>query len=87
MPALGKVTESVNAPVLSAWMLGSAVTLPSGPVSQVEIASFAVNPVPEKVTGVPIPTCVPVADAPLDGDVTGAPGTGAVVVLDAVPTV
>ncbi len=66
--------------------------MPSGPVSQSEIASFALNAVPETMTGVPIPTCVPVAVAPLEGDVTGgdtagAPGTGAMVVLDAVPTV
>ncbi len=65
MPALGKVTESVNAPALSAWTLGSAVTgLLSGGVSQSEIVSFAMKPLPEKDTAAPMFVAVPLKPGP-----------------------
>src|SRR5438874_798712 len=93
LPSDGKVTVVVNAPALSAPVPGSAATAPPfGGVSQREIASPAVKPVPEKVTGDPLGAGVypDGADAP-DVTGTGAPVvgdvvTGAVVVPVVVPT-
>lgn len=93
MPALGKVTESVNAPALSAWTLGSAVTGPlSGGVSQSKIVSFAMKPLPEKDTAAPMFVAVPLKPGPptvpVPVEMDGTPAADPFVTGgDAVPTV
>src|SRR6476469_9333317 len=81
-PSDGKVIVVVNAPALSAPVPGSPVTVLDGLVSQSEIASLAVNPVPPKVMAAPLATGVNPGGAE-PPDVTG---TVVVVVDPDVPT-
>src|SRR4051794_2490405 len=83
-PSEGKVTVVENAPVLSAPVPGSVITVPPfGGVSQREIDSPAVKPLLEKVMAAPLATGVnPEGAVP---GATGALVTGAVVV-PVVPT-
>ncbi len=85
-PAVEKVTLVENAPVPSAEMPGRAVTPPPGAVSQREICSLAVKPLPEKVVGEPSATGVPFdagagGTVLLPGKVGAAPRIGPVGVV------